>query len=232
MVRNHTDRHSRQSGPRVLGFFGIALGAVALAGCLYERFSPGATDSQGVGQITGSQAAASARKLTTTISGAGPVTTIRVSGVYSDWQVFCRTAAGGYLFWIDADSGQPVAVLREPAADEGTGPPVNGDLRGGVSHREAMLWARRYLRRAGLPVPAGERPVRDHGFDFTFRVAAAMGAMRLLRVGVNPKDGSLEHLYNLLCRRSRPAAPDAAQITAVRWPGRERRGHWASLHWC
>jgi len=212
MVRDHT---VRLSGLRPLSLFGMALGAVALAGCVYERIWPGITD-QHIGQMTGSQAAASARKLTTTISGAGAAETISVSGVgnsappgtsprWCEWQVSCLTAAGGYFVCINANSGETMVVLREHEADDGAAPTANGDLHSGVSHREAMLWARRYLRLAGLPVPAGERPFEDHGFDFTFRIAVAPGAMRVLRVGVNPRDGSLEHLFNLVHWKFRPA---------------------------
>jgi len=104
----------------------------------------------------------------------------------------------------------PTAPKVADVADEG-----NGDLRRRgarvLSPREASPWTRRYLSAVGLPLPADARLVRDIEHDFNYDCSGGpngpngtqgrQGTRRMLRVRVNPKDGSLEHLHNVVYRK-------------------------------
>jgi hypothetical protein len=162
-----------------------------------------------------------------------PVTTKRgVIPGGDEWDVLCRpavpTGVGGdggnaYFLRIDADSGEPLLVRKERDAGEwdvaGDAEPApqpardgenegSGDLRrpgpNVISRRQASLWARRYLRLVGLPLPKDAHLVQDRGYDFTYCCGAPNGTRRMLRVRVSPKDGSLEHLMNGTCRAFPP----------------------------
>jgi hypothetical protein len=194
----------------------LGLGAAA-AGFHQTRGARNLAESR-IGAMTGRQAEETARRLTATLFGGAPAEVHAVTGLssgvqpvgeprWNEWQVSCRTTAGDLLFRINADTGEPVLVRREYTtdADAPDAADANGDIRGGVSHREALLHARRYLRLAGVSVPPGERPVRSRGFDFTFRVAATGGRVRTLCVSLDPRDGGLESLLTMVSRRFGPA---------------------------
>src|SRR5262249_32788086 len=90
----------------------------------------------------------------------------------NEWDMHCRTVAGSpYFLRINADTGELIAVQRWPCPHEWNEIPAQGESsdRGRtISHREAQLWARRYLERAGLALPANARLLRDRGYEFTF----------------------------------------------------------------
>jgi len=137
-----------------------------------------------------------------------------------EWDISCRTASrGDYVLRIAAESGEPMLVGKTGELGEegaalvataGAAPTPdgtnegNGDLRRQdtvLSRREASLWARRYLSAVGLPLPKDARLVRYFAHEFTYDCGGPNGMRRMLRVRVNPKDGSLEHLTNAIYHR-------------------------------
>jgi hypothetical protein len=211
--------------------FALFAAAVGRVGEIVAALQRPAADRQRVGRFTREEAARRACYLVARVSGApaGTVAAVDVE-VYTnagkrglipgsdEWDVSCRTTAararGGtdYVVRLAADTGEPI-VVRTPSDAAGVAPTPDtgeGDLRGrggaGISRREAALWARRYLRLVGLPLPGGARLVRDRGYDFTFQCdgVAPDGVARMLRVRVSPKDGSLVHLQNVAYRKFGP----------------------------
>jgi hypothetical protein len=195
-------------GIPLLVLFGGAAGAQ-----VYERVTSHYDAAERVGALTREQAARRAERLVARVTGqsAEALDAHGYSGspgasAFSrrgEWQVTCQAGADRYFLRLDAYTAEPIVVFKEGRRAENAGPDArtraDGDLtgRGGVSRREALSWARRYLRLAGLPLPADARLLRDRGYDFLFRCAAGAGASRTLRVRVSPGDGSLEHLHNV-----------------------------------
>jgi len=136
----------------------------------------------------------------------------------AEWYVQCLAAGRRYSLEIDAGTRELLAVMQEHE------PPVpidrltpSGDLRGALSEREAQLCARRYLRLAGLPLPAHAMLSREGKCDFTFEYPPVNGIARRLRVSINPKNETLELLVNARYRAS--ASPSSAtHVTAPRYP--------------
>jgi hypothetical protein len=186
--------------------------AAAGAGRVYEHVAGRIGDGRRVGAMTRRQAVASVMALCARLApGVTIVEPLEVSGYdftaagrravhYSEWHIQCRTANGIYVIRLNAETGEPVLVCREREAGGGDAA-ANGDFRGDLSPREAMSWARRYLRLAGLPLPDGSQPLHRRGYDFTFLLPSADGTARMLRVRVNRKDGNLEHLHNVVYRK-------------------------------
>jgi hypothetical protein len=200
--------------------------AAAAGGRIYQTVAARqrAADRQQVGRFTRAEAARRAQELVARVTGVpvGAAEAVDVE-VYSssdaakrarsvggdEWDVLCRMASrGDYLVRLAANSGEPILVRKEEEkADEGN--EENGDLRRGgrtgvLSRREASLWARRYLRLVGLPLPADAWLVRDRGYDFNYDCGGpdgTHGTRRMLRVRVSPKDGHLEHLQNVVYRK-------------------------------
>jgi hypothetical protein len=136
----------------------------------------------------------------------------------NEWQVSCQAGSSRYFLRLDGYRREVILIRRERpdhssprdtgAASEASAEAAqNGDLPAGrVSPREAQGWARRYLSLVGLPLPARARLVQDRGgYDFTYQWNGdhreADGLARELRVRVDPRDGSLEHLQNVVYQR-------------------------------
>jgi hypothetical protein len=190
--------------------------AVAAAGRICVRLSHASLDDQRVGAMTRRQAVERANGLCAHIYGS-PADEVAAFGYenggqpgefprHNEWQVLCRTATGRCFLRIDADNGEPLVIRREAGTSTGGASMANGDNRGGISPREAAVWVRHYLRLAGLPMPHGAPMLHYSGYDLTYRLAASNGAARMLRVRVNPKDGSLVHLQNVIFRKFSPAS--------------------------
>jgi hypothetical protein len=199
------------AGIPLLVLFGGAAGAQ-----VYERVAYNYAAAECVGALTSAQAAQRAERHVARVTGI-PARTLDAHGYggstgagafprSGEWQVTCQAGEDRYFLRLDAYTAEPIVVFKEGGrtASAGPGPATraDGDLsgRGGVSRREALSWARRYLRLAGLPLPADARLLKDRGYDFLFRCAAGAGTSRTLRVRVSPGDGSLEHLHNVAYR--------------------------------
>jgi hypothetical protein len=205
--------------------------AVAAVGRISDRVSQHALDAQRIGAMTRRQALLRAEGLCRLISPDSPAEAVsafgysngRQPGVFprhDEWQVYCRSAAGRYFLRIDADSGEPLVIRREAGAPEADIAPANGDYRGGISHQEAARWAHYYLRLVGLPRPNGTPVLRYGGYDFTYRLDAPKGPVRTLRVRINPKDGSLIHLQNVIFRKFAPVSLAVAAAEEATSPNR------------
>jgi len=200
--------------------------AVAAAGWIYDQLSDHYLANRRIGAMTQRQAIAKATKLCAQITS-GPAEAFNFVGYgsavqpgmlprYNEWQVLCLTASGRYFLRLDADSGEPIVIRREDLTPAGSAAPANGDYHGDISRREATAWARYYLRLAGLPLPDSAPTLRSGGYDLTYRVGASKkGEVRMLRVRVDPKDGSLVHLQNVLYHRFPPAANAGATMTGA-----------------
>jgi len=190
----------------------VLLGGAAGAQ-VYERVTNHYGAAERVGALTREQAARQAERLVGRLAGV-PAQTLDAVGYASsarasafpfcdEWQVTCQAGADRYFLRLGAYTAEPYVVFKEGDRNGSKRPDgaerVEGDLsgRGGLSHREALRWAKRYLQLAGLPLPADARLIKDRGHDFLFRCAAGEGTTRELRVRVSPNDGSLEHLHNV-----------------------------------
>jgi hypothetical protein len=114
--------------------------------------------------------------------------------------------------WVQRERGEEATSL-----DIGTAVSANGDLpTGRPSRREAQIWAKHYLNIVGLPLPADARLIQVKGNDdFTYQCHDGHGVARTLRVWVDPRDGSLEHLQNVIYRRHPGAVPSTSVALAA-----------------
>jgi hypothetical protein len=205
----------------------LAACAILAAGHGLERLAQARAprNDRRFGLMKQSQAVALATDLCSRIAGSpaealdsrgftnGPGDRVRQFNV---WQVWCRAGVGRYYLRIDTDHQEVALIQREQEAATsgdiapGNARPEHGDLpAGGISPREAKLWARRYLRLVGLPLPSDARLVRNpHRSDFIYECSGpSPGLGRHLSVSIDPQDGSLEHLQNVVYRRHQAVAP-------------------------
>jgi hypothetical protein len=202
----------------------------------YESRSHTMQTNRRLGTLKESQAEALARTLCTKITGA-PADVLDVSGFannadeeeksakcWNEWQIQCRAGSSRYLLRLDANRREVLVIQREhgdggiaPRGSETAEAPQNGengDLPAGrLSRREAQRWAEHYLSLVGLPLPASARLIRvREGYDFLYQCDDSDGSStRQIRVRVDLKDGSLDHLQNVLYRKyaSRSPIPSA-----------------------
>jgi hypothetical protein len=189
------------AGIRIMGSLTHARRAVARPGAANET-QAAALAMALCGRITG----APAEVLEATYYSNGAGTQVRQ---WDEWQILCRAGTSRYHLRIDADRREVMVLRRERGAAVAAQP--NGDLPARrLRWPEAERWARHYLRLAGLPEPAPAGLLRniDASYDFTYRCGGggANGVKRTLRVRIDPADGSLMHLLNVIYRSSPPPA--------------------------
>jgi hypothetical protein len=128
----------------------------------------------------------------------------------------CAAPSGRCFLRFDADARELRAFGREGGAVTEGAAPLRS-VAEALSTSEAERIARRCLDRARLPLPAGARPVRARRGGVEYRLRTDGRGCRLIGVRLNPMNGRLFYLTNVVV--SRPEAPVSDPVSRSLRPG-------------